>query len=214
MYDLNRRRLYLCVAHRDDMATFLPAVLRGGVNVVQLREKTLSPELQMATARIMVPICRDFDVPFIVNDSPELALAVGADGVHVGQDDVGVATCRLLLGENAIIGLSTHSRTEFDHALPQGATYFSAGPIVATPTKPGRAGTGVAYALESQERSARPVYVTGGVTPGNIADLVSAGLRHFVVVRALTESDAPEATARAIRLALDEALLAVSVEPT
>lgn len=214
MYDLTRRRLYLCVPHRDDMATFLPAVLRGGVDVVQLREKTLSSELQKAIARIMVPICRDFDVPFIMNDSPELALTVGADGVHVGQDDTSVAACRLLLGDDAIIGLSTHSRSEFDSALPQRATYVSAGPIVATPTKPGRTGTGVAYAIESQERSDRPVYVTGGVTADNISGLVSAGLRHFVVVRALTESNTPELTARAIRLALDQALLAVSIKPT
>lgn len=214
MYDLARRRLYLCAPHRDDMATFLPAVLRGGVDVIQLREKVLSTEQQIAMARIMVPICRDFDVPFIINDSPELALEVGANGVHVGQDDISVATCRSLLGIDAIVGLSTHSDNEFDLALAQSTTYLSAGPIVATPTKPGRLGTGIDYALESQARSNRPVYVTGGVSKDNIAELVAAGLRHFVVVRALTQTNEPESAARAIRHALDDALLAVSVEPT
>jgi thiamine-phosphate pyrophosphorylase len=214
MPDISQRRLYLCVAHRDDMATFLPSVLRGGIDVVQLREKQLPVDRQVSTARLMLSICRDFDVPFIVNDSPELALEVGADGVHVGQDDVSVATCRALLGADAIIGLSTHSREEFDAALPQPATYFSAGPLVPTPTKPGRSGTGLAYALECQARSDRPVFVTGGVGADNIASLVEAGLRHFVVVRAVTEATDPGVSARSIRDALDAALSAVPVEPT
>jgi thiamine-phosphate pyrophosphorylase len=212
--ELNRRHLYLCVGHRDDLATFLPAVLRGGVDVVQLREKDLDDECRKADAAIMVPICRDFGVPFIMNDSPELALSVGADGVHVGQEDASVSHCRALLGHEAIVGLSTHSTVEFDDALNQSATYFSAGPITATPTKPGRAGTGLHYAVTSQARSDRPVFVTGGVNADNVADLVDAGLRHFVVVRALTHSSDPETSARRIRAALDAALSTVPVEPT
>jgi thiamine-phosphate pyrophosphorylase len=211
---LDRRHLYLCVGHRDDLATFLPAVLRGGVDVVQLREKELDDDVRLSDAKIMVPICRDFGVPFIMNDSPELALAVGADGVHVGQEDASVSHCRALLGHEAIVGLSTHSTQEFDEALNQAATYFSAGPITATPTKPGRDGTGVNYAVTSQARSDRPVFVTGGVGAENVADLVAAGLRHFVVVRALTEASDPESAARRIRDALDAALSSVSVEPT
>jgi thiamine-phosphate pyrophosphorylase len=212
--ELNRRHLYLCVGHREDLATFLPAVLRGGVDVVQLREKGLDDECRVAGATIMVPICRDFGVPFIMNDSPELALSVGADGVHVGQEDASVAHCRALLGPEAIVGLSTHSPTEFDNALNQSATYFSAGPITATPTKPGRAGTGLNYAVTSQARSDRPVFVTGGVNAENVAELVGAGLRHFVVVRALTEASNPQSAARRIRAALDAALSTVPVEPT
>ena len=107
MFDLSTRRLYLCVGVRDDMADFLPAVLRGGVDVVQLREKTWRRGAALV-ARVMVPICRDFGVPFVMNDSPELALASRADGVHVGQDDVSVERCRELLGDEAIVGLSTH----------------------------------------------------------------------------------------------------------
>ena len=211
---LDRRHLYLCVPHREDLATFLPAVLRGGVDVVQLREKVLDDEVRIADAALMVAICQTFDVPFIMNDSPELALEVGADGVHVGQEDVSVSRCRELLGPDAIVGLSTHSPLEFDEALNQSATYFSAGPIVVTPTKPGRAGTGVNYAVASQARSDRPVFVTGGVNADNVAGLVGAGLRHFVVVRALTEANDPEGAARRIRVTLDEALSAVPVEPT
>ena len=214
MFTLSDRHLYLCVPHREDLTTFLPAVLRGGVDVVQLREKDLDDETRRADANLMVPICRTFGVPFIMNDSPELAAAVNADGVHVGQEDVSVTRCRELLGYDAIVGLSTHSSDEFDQALNQLATYFSAGPIVATPTKPGRASTGVAYAVASQARSDRPVFVTGGVNAENVGELVVAGLRHFVVVRALTEATEPEVAARRIRVALDEALSAVPVEPT
>lgn len=214
VFNLLDHRLYLCVGIRDDMASFLSAVLRGGVDVVQLREKARPLTEQLVQARQMAPICRDFNVPFIVNDSPELALDALSDGVHVGQDDVSVERCRALLGPDAIIGLSTHESDEFDAALLSDATYFSAGPIVPTPTKLGRLGTGIDYAVQSQARSPRPVFVTGGVQAANVARLVEAGLRHFVVVRALTEASDPFSTAREIRDALDRALLAVSVEPT
>jgi thiamine-phosphate pyrophosphorylase len=188
------------------MASFLPAVLRGGVDVVQLREKQRPDAERLEMARIMVPICHEFDVPFVMNDSPELALESGADGVHVGQDDVSVSHCRDVLGDEAIVGLSTHSPDEFDAALSERASYLSAGPIVATPTKPGRTGTGLDYAVTCQARSDRPVFVTGGVDAANIAGLVAAGLRHFVVVRALCEASSPERAARELRDALDEAL--------
>ena len=214
MSDLSQRRLYLCVGCRDDMAQFLTSVVRAGVDVVQLREKVLPLDAQRQMAAIMAPICREFGVPFIVNDSPQLALAVGADGVHVGQDDVSVTTCRDILGPDALIGLSTHSTEEFDRALVQDADYFSAGPIVPTPTKPGRAGTGAAYAALCQARSDRPVFVTGGVNANNADALVVAGVRHFVVVRALTEAIDPARSATELREAIDRALSAVPVQPT
>ena len=209
MHDLSNRRLYLCVGVRDDLADFVPAVLAGGVDVVQLREKVRPDEDRLAAARVILPICQDFNVPFVMNDSPELALASGADGVHVGQDDVSVARCRELLGESAIVGLSTHAPGEFDAALTQAASYLSAGPIVPTPTKLGRAGTGIEYARECTARSDRPVFVTGGVNADTVGDLVRAGLRHFVVVRALTEAADPARAARELRRALDEALAAL-----
>ncbi len=209
MYELERRRLYLCVGHRDDLADFLPAVLRGGVDVVQLREKELDDEQRRVSGSLMAAICRDFGVPFIMNDSPYLAAEVGADGVHVGQDDLSVSLCRDLLGPDAIVGLSTHDPEEFTRALQEPTTYRSAGPIVATPTKPGRSGTGIAYALDCTRRSDQPVYVTGGVDATNVASLVRDGLRHFVVVRALTGAPDPYGAAVSIRRALDEAIAAV-----
>jgi len=211
--ELSARRLYLCVPHREDVASFLPAALRGGVDVVQLREKRLPDATRVRSGLIMAAICRDHGVPFIMNDSPELAREVGADGVHVGQEDASVEHCRSLLGADALVGLSTHADEEFDAALNEPATYFSAGPIVTTPTKLGRTGTGIGYALRCQARSDRPVFVTGGVDATNIAGLVARGLRHFVVVRAICDAGDPESAAGAIRRALDQALSAVPVEP-
>ena len=130
------------------MATFLPAVLRGGVDVVQLRDKELPAASLLSWRALMMPICRDFDVPFIVNDSPELALAAGADGVHVGQEDASVAQCREVLGRRGNRrALDAHDGRVRRRALGEDANYFSAGPIEPTPTKLGRAGTGVGYAV-------------------------------------------------------------------
>lgn len=203
VFDLNRRSLYLCVGTRSDMSTFLAAVLRGGVDVVQLREKSLPDEVRLEQARLMIPISHDFGVPFIMNDSAELALAVGADGVHVGQDDPAVAHRREVLGHHAIVGLSTHADDEFDAGLLEPVTYLNAGSLVETPTKLGRAGTGVDYAARAQSRSTVPVFVTGGVTEQNVAGLVAARLRHFLVVRYLTKSSEPKKSAHALRHALD-----------
>ncbi len=213
MFSLVDRRLYLCTPVRDDLETFVSATVAGGVDVVQLRDKRRPRDEQLAAGRLLSAICRDLGVPFIVNDDPTLALEVNADGVHVGQDDESVARCRAVLGDDAIVGLSTHARSEFDDALHQRATYFSAGPLVPTPTKEGRPGTGLAYALDCHTRSDRPVFVTGGVDATNVTSLVRAGLRHFVVVRALTESSTPRESAASIRRALDEALSAVPIEP-
>ena len=210
---LSRRRLYLCVGLREDLSAFVRDVVAGGVDVVQLREKVAPLSAQRGPAHALARLCRDLGVPFIVNDSPELAAEVGADGVHVGQDDVTVAHCRELLGPAAIVGLSTHAEAELEPGLATSATYLSAGPVVATPTKLGRPGTGVGYALVAQRRSDRPVFVTGGVSAATVGALVERGLGHFVVVRALTEAPDPGAAARALRRALDEALSAVPVEP-
>jgi thiamine-phosphate pyrophosphorylase len=211
VFDLATRNFYLCVGLRDDLTDFVRTVVDGGVDVVQLREKFLDLDAQRGPARELAALCRDLGVPFVVNDSPELAYEVGADGVHVGQDDVSVAHCREVLGDEAIVGLSTHAVDELERSLPQFATYFSAGPIEATPTKPGRPGVGTAYATYATHVSRRPVFVTGGVTDINVGGLIEAGLRHFVVVRALTESANPGESARRIRAAIDRGLSTVTV---
>lgn len=200
------RRLYLCTPDRADLAAFVDATIRGGVDVVQLRDKQLEAKPLLERAKLLRAVCSDHGVPFIVNDRPDLALEVGADGVHVGQDDAPSTLARRLLGPDAIIGLSTHSSEDLDDALGQPVDYLSAGPVVPTPTKPGRPGTGPEYLSLAVRRSRWPVFVTGGVTPDTVDDLAAAGARHFVVVRFLTEASDPKRAARTLRNAIDEAL--------
>jgi thiamine-phosphate pyrophosphorylase len=215
--------LYLCTPDRPDLADFVAACIAGGVDVVQLREKHLEAKPLLKRACVVRSVCSDAGVPFILNDRPDLALDAGADGVHVGQDDAPVALARRILGPDAIIGLSTHGPADLAGAIGSGSgsatsasaagglSYISAGPVEATPTKPGRAGTGLAYLTRAttavaKRAAAMPVFVTGGVTPERIPVLARAGARHFVVVRHLTEAADPQRAARALRTAIDEVL--------
>lgn len=203
---LGGRRLYLCTGDRPDLAEFLGACIRGGVDVVQLRDKHLDARPLIERARLARAVCAEAGVPFILNDRPDLALACGADGVHVGQDDSPPVVAREILGPDAIVGLSTHAPIEWDAAVGEPVDYLSAGPVMPTPTKPGRPGTGLGY-LEyaSSIDTGRhiPWFVTGGVTPETLPAMAAAGARRFVVVRYLTEAVDAEASARALREALD-----------
>lgn len=209
--DLSQRRLYLCTPDRADLADFISGCIAGGVDVVQLRDKVLDAKPLLARAAVAAAVCRDHGVPFVLNDRPDLALEAGADGVHVGQDDAPVSLARHILGPDAIVGLSTHGPADLEGAADQEVTYISAGPVEATPTKPGRAGTGLGYVSEASARSSVPVYVTGGVTPERIPALTEAGVRHFVVVRYLTQATDARHAAQQLRQAIDRAL---SSEPS
>jgi thiamine-phosphate pyrophosphorylase len=199
------RRLYLCTGDRPDLAAFLAGCIEGGVDLVQLRDKRLDARPLLDRAAIAGQVCRDLGVPFILNDRPDLALACGADGVHVGQDDVPPATARAILGPDAIVGLSTHAPAEWDAAALEPVDYLSAGPVDPTPTKPGRPGTGLDYLRYATGRAIRPWFVTGGVTPETVPAMAAAGARRFVVVRYLTEAADPRTNARQLRGAVDRA---------
>jgi thiamine-phosphate pyrophosphorylase len=197
--------LYLCTPDRPDLTDFVAACIDGGVDIVQLREKQLDARPLVERAQLVRDVCAGRGVPFILNDRPDLALEVGADGVHVGQDDAPAGLARRILGPRAIIGLSTHDPADLQRAAGEDVAYISAGPVEATPTKPGRPGTGLDYLRLATTHSTVPVFVTGGVTPEKIPSLARAGARHFVVVRHLTEAGDPAAAARALRAAIDEA---------
>ncbi len=231
-WDLARRRLYLCTPDRPDLEAFVGRCIDGGVDVVQLRDKLLDDALLRQRASLVRRVCAAAGVPFVLNDRPDLAVEVGADGVHVGQDDMSAAAARALVGPGAIVGLSTHASVELDAAVggrgdrtgggtggptvqgvpapPAPVASLSAGPGVPTPTKPGRPGTGTGYVAEAVARSPWPVWVTGGVDPDTVGGLVRAGARHFVVVRWLVGADDPERAARSLRSAIDGALDSVS----
>ncbi len=189
----------------------MAACIDGGVDVVQLRDKELPDDEVLRRAEDLRAVCHEREVPFVLNDRPDLARRAAADGVHVGQEDLDPATTRRVVGTEALVGLSTHATAELEAALdgpagPAPVDYISAGPVTETPTKPGRPGTGTAYVSEAVARSPWPVWVTGGVRPEIVPSLVEAGARHFVVVRWLTESSDPGSSARRLRAAIDSAL--------
>jgi thiamine-phosphate pyrophosphorylase len=203
---LRKARLYLvCGAAgngRGELRAFLDAALRGGADVVQLREKdpAVSDEALLAAARTFRAACDAHGALFVLNDRPDLAAAAHADGVHVGQDDMPVAEARALVGEGVLLGRSTHTPQQVDDAAVADVDYFAVGPVHATPTKPGRPAAGLELVRHAASAPrAVPWFAIGGIDASNVGDVVAAGATRIVVVRALTEATDPEATARALR---------------
>jgi thiamine-phosphate pyrophosphorylase len=208
---LHASRLYFVCDARPadgDPEPLLEAALRGGADVIQLREK--SPRCAEELVSFAEPFRRAADrhgALFFLNDHPELVEACGADGVHVGQDDTPVAEARELAGKGALVGLSTHSPRQFDAALAAtGAArpdQVSAGPVWETPTKEGRPAAG----LELIHHAARaggdtPWFAIGGIDGSNVGEVVDAGASRIVVVRAIRDAGDPEAAARELRARL------------
>jgi thiamine-phosphate pyrophosphorylase len=199
---LRRARLYLVVEAAAE--PMLPAALRGGVDMVQLRDKREDDDAILAAASRFRSICDEHGALFWLNDRPDLALAAGADGVHVGQDDVPVAEVREKVGDSLLIGLSTHSPAQFDAALRSEADQLSVGPVWETPTKEGRPAAGLSYVRHAAEHGGeRPWFAIGGISQENVAEVVAAGARRIVVVRAIRDAADPEAVAATLRAALD-----------
>ena len=198
-------RLYLCTPDRPDLGEFVAAVAGAGVDIVQLREKRLPDRELLARAGLARDAARSAGALFVVNDRPDVAVACGADGVHVGQDDLPPGLARTIVGPGALVGLSTHAPAELTAAGAEPVDYVSVGPVVPTPTKPGRPGTGLDYVRLAASRLAggRPFFVTGGVDPDTLPELLTAGATRFVVVRALTEAPDPAAVVRRLRRILD-----------
>jgi thiamine-phosphate pyrophosphorylase len=186
---LGRARLYVVTGPREPR--FLEEILEAGVDVVQLRDKDAEAADLLRSGAVFREAADRHGALFILNDRPDLAIAVGADGVHLGQDDLSVRFTRDLMGPDAIIGLSTHSRSQFDSASPE-ADYLCVGPVWETPTKPGRPAAGldaIRHAAASDEP--RPWFAIGGIHPGNLGGVVEAGARRIVVVRAVAEAASP-----------------------
>ena len=192
--------LYLCVDRREqqnDLEAFLDAELGAGVDLVQLRDKTATPDELRSASEIFRRAADRAGALFILNDEPDLSVEVGADGVHVGQDDLHPDLARAIVGEEAIVGWSTHAIVEIDAALNTGADYFAVGPVHATPTKQGRPGIGLApITYAAQVASGRPWFVTGAMSVDTAPQVLAAGAQRLVVVRALTQADDPAAVTR------------------
>jgi thiamine-phosphate pyrophosphorylase len=196
-------RLYLCTGARreqGDLPEFLDAVLGAGVDIVQLREKGLEAREELELLAVFADACRRHGRLLAVNDRADVALAAGADVLHLGQDDLPVAAARRILGPGPLIGRSSHSPAQADLAAAEaGVDYFCAGPLWATPTKPGRAGTGLGLIEHvASRRPERPWFAIGGISAGNLDEVLASGATRVVVVRALTEAPDPATAARAL----------------
>jgi thiamine-phosphate pyrophosphorylase len=187
---LAEARLYLVTGAREkfgDLEGFLDAVLAAGVDIIQLREKEWEAGDLIRSGRVFLDAAIRHDALFMMNDRPDVALAVGADGVHVGQNDLPVGFVRDLVGPDVLIGLSTHDRDQL-RAAPVETDYVCVGPVHETPTKPGRRATGLALVGEAAKRERRPWFAIGGIDAQTLPSVVAAGATRIVVVRAVTEA--------------------------
>jgi len=187
---------------QDDLERFLDAILGAGVDIVQLREKDAEAGELLRWGELFRRAAERHGALFTVNDRPDVALALGADGVHVGQNDLPATVARSILGRDAIVGVSCHSKE--DHAnAPAEADYLTAGPVWATPTKPGRSGTGLDLVRSAAANVERPWFAIGGIDPSNIHRVVEAGATRIVVVRAVCEADDPASAVKELIASLD-----------
>jgi thiamine-phosphate pyrophosphorylase len=182
----------------------LEAALRGGVDVFQLRDKSGDDDAVLAKAAAARRLCSAAGALFLLNDRPDLAVASGADGVHVGQDDVPVEEARAVVGPDALVGLSTHSRAQVGAANDAGVDYIGVGPVHATPTKAGRRPVGLDLVAFAAAHARVPFFAIGGIDTGNAAAVVGAGAQRIAVVRAIAQADDPEAAARRLRATTGE----------
>ena len=189
-------RLYLITAARPDLASFLEAAVRGGVDIVQIREKSLPDGELLPVLEEAREITRRLGVPLVVNDRPDLAVLAEADYVHVGQDDLPVEAVRRF---GLPVGQSTHASAEFDRTA---ADYAGVGPVYATPTKEGRPAVGLEYVRYAAGHARVPWFAIGGIDETNAREVVAAGAERLAVVRAIGDAPDPERAAAVLRAIL------------
>ncbi|MBT2594294.1 thiamine phosphate synthase [Arthrobacter sp. ISL-72] len=216
---LSNARLYLCTdsrADKGDFEDFVDAAYAGGVDIIQLRDKNLEAAEELERLEVLQAVARRHGRLWSVNDRADIASLSGAPVLHIGQKDLPLPSARKFLGNDAVIGLSTHSTAQIDAAVsaaagPGGLDYFCVGPVWATPTKPGRAAVGLdlvryaaaASAAGETDGSTLPWFAIGGIDLGNVEQVVAAGAQRIVVVRAITEAADPAGAAKSLLEALD-----------
>lgn len=188
---LLRSHLYLVTSPVEDLLHVVEAALAGGLTLVQYRDKNTGDGERWQTALHLRQLCSKYGALFLVNDRVDIALAVNADGVHLGQQDFPIAAARQLLGPQRIIGCSTTNPEEMQRAVQGGADYIGVGPVYETPTKVGKAAAGLEYIRYAAQHSPVPWFAIGGINVNNIHDVVSAGAERIAVVRSLVEAEQP-----------------------
>jgi thiamine-phosphate pyrophosphorylase len=208
-------RLYLCTdARRDtgDLAQFADAALAGGVDIIQLRDKGSAGEQklgpleardELAALEVLADAARRHGALLAVNDRADIARAAGADALHLGQDDLPLDVARDIVGPETLIGRSTHDADQVAAAVCEAVDYFCVGPCWPTPTKPGRTAPGLPLVRSTAELGGeKPWFAIGGIDAARLPEVVAAGARRIVVVRAITAAEDPRAAAEQLRSAL------------
>lgn len=199
-YDLRQRlakaNTYLVTSPSEQLLAIVESALKGGIDIVQYREKSADDQVRLELAGKMKSLCHQYNALFVVNDRVDIAAAVGADGVHLGQQDFSMAAARRILGPLPIVGRSTTSPTEMDRAIAEGADYIGVGPVYATPTKPGKAAAGYDYVRYAVEHAPMPWFAIGGIDLTNVAAVKAAGATGVAIVRAIMQADDPTQATR------------------
>lgn len=191
------------VADKDLERTVIAAI-DGGVDIVQLRAKGATDEELISFGAHLARVCHERRTLFFINDRPDLVEAIGADGVHVGQDDASVAEARKIAGPSALVGVSTHSEEQLAKAAKDGADYAGVGPVHETPTKPGRTATGYRYVHHASLHAQLPWFAIGGIDAETVDRTLASGAERIVVVRAIAEADDPKAAAAQLKQAIKD----------
>jgi thiamine-phosphate pyrophosphorylase len=191
LQQLKAARLYLVTSPSENLVAIVEAALKGGLTLVQYRDKNTDDLIRFENAQKLCQLCHDYAALFLVNDRVDLALAVNADGIHLGQQDLPIAIARQILGPNRIIGRSTTNLEEMAKAIAGGADYIGVGPVYETPTKVGKASAGLAYVSYAAQNSTLPWFAIGGIDQGNLQDVLKAGAKQVAVVREIMQSPDP-----------------------
>ena len=207
---LEQMQLYVLISSqlaKKDPVAVAKDVLAGGADCVQLREKNMAAEQYLSLAKKIAQLCQTQGKLFIVNDRPDIAVAVGADGVHLGQEDLPVAEARKVLSSQMVVGVSTHSLAQAKGALADGADYIGVGPVFATGTKPSAEPVGLEYVQQTAKEIDLPRVNIGGISLDNVAQVIAAGAKCVAVCSAIICSDNPAQTTREFRKRLDSETL-------
>lgn len=193
---LQRSHLYLVTSESDRLLETVEAALQGGLSLVQYRDKSSEDVDRMQIGRQLQQICHQYNALFIMNDRVDLAVAVEADGVHLGQQDLPIALARQILGPQRLIGRSTTNPEEMQRALQEGADYIGVGPVYATPTKPGKAAAGLDYVRYAAQHCPIPWFAIGGINADNLPEVVASGATRVAIVRSVMAAEQPTLATR------------------